>query len=289
MKRSLLFVLLTALMCYGLTAQTFSGGFKAGLNFSRFDGPSETGDTGQDLESYGTGTGFHIGATFALGLTDYFGLKADLMYSQKGTEYQYDGPSYFVLYNATSGTGRVLFGNRNFSLDLLQSYIDIPVMAYVRLGKLELSGGVNAAVLIGSRGTGGITFAENTGAVAPFSVTLDYGFFSSDYGVDAIIESENITLDNANFLLPRTIDAYYETDGQEGKKFNRLDFGLNAGAAFFLNTGLYVGFRYNYGLSDVTKTEQDFSMRALDADRNYVTREDKDRNISLQGSVGFRF
>ncbi|MEL6276676.1 MAG: outer membrane beta-barrel protein, partial [Bacteroidota bacterium] len=67
-----------------LAGQGFSGGFKAGLNFNTFDGPLE--DNGAGTEVFNSTTGFHIGATFAYGFTDLFGLKADLMYSQKGVE-----------------------------------------------------------------------------------------------------------------------------------------------------------------------------------------------------------
>ena len=67
-----------------LSAQGFSGGFKAGLNFSTFDGDAEVDESGNILETFNNTTGFHVAATFAYAFTDLFGVKADLMYSQKG-------------------------------------------------------------------------------------------------------------------------------------------------------------------------------------------------------------
>ncbi|MCB0615727.1 MAG: PorT family protein, partial [Phaeodactylibacter sp.] len=61
------------------------------------------------------------------------------------------------------------------------------------------------------------------------------------------------------------------------------------GLAFYLNQGLYVGLRVNYGLSDLTRTERDVSRKELDDSNNFIFREDKDRNLTLQASVGFSF
>src|SRR5688572_9699037 len=72
-------------------------GFKAGLNYSRFDGPSETGPNGESLETYSTSSGFHIGGIVNIKFTDIVGLRTEFTYSQRGTKYDYEGPSYYTV------------------------------------------------------------------------------------------------------------------------------------------------------------------------------------------------
>ena len=72
------------------------------------------------------------------------------------------------------------------------------------------------------------------------------------------------------------------------KKTFAIDFGLNAGVSFFVNRGLFLGFRANYGLSDVTKDIYDVSLAKLNNGAT-IGRSDKDANLSLQTSIGFSF
>lgn len=271
-----------------LSAQgEFSGGFKAGLNFNEIDGPAEN-----ENESYDTNTGFHIGASFVYSFTDLFGMKAELMYSQKGARYSYEGPSYFTFYTTTTGTPIYADGNRRSDISISNSYIDIPVLLYYKIGKLELEAGANVGFLISSSGSGGITFSGTTQAGTPipeFTTGADFGYYSSERGLDALLSTEQITLNTLPAFRPTSIDAYYESTDSEAKKYKTLDVGLNAGLAFFLNEGLYIGVRANYGLSDITNEEQDISPVALLPGNQYETRDDQDRNISFQASVGFRF
>ena len=77
--RSFILFIATCIALSPLFAQgEFSGGFKAGLNFSNIDGPLEN-----DSESFSVNTGFHIGATVMYSFTDAIGVKGELMYSQK--------------------------------------------------------------------------------------------------------------------------------------------------------------------------------------------------------------
>lgn len=265
----------------------FSGGFKAGLNFNNIDGPTETAD-----EVFESNTGFHIGASFVYSFTDLIGVKAELMYSQKGTQYTYDGPSYFTFYTTNTGTPIYATGNRNSDISISNSYIDIPVLLYYKVGRLEFEAGVNAGFLIGSSGSGGITFSGTTQAGTPvprFTTGVDYGYINGERGVDAIQGSSTITLNTLQAFLPSSIDAYYEGADNDKNKYKTVDFGWNAGVAFFLNEGLFVGVRGNFGLSDITNEEQDLSPVSLAPGNRYQTRDDEDRNVSIQASVGFRF
>ena len=271
-----------------LPAQKLSGGFKSGLNFSTFRGPSEMNAEGEALEQFKTNTGFHIGAAFRLSFSDYFGLRAELLYSQKGVDYTYEGQSYWTFVNTS--TPQYTVGNRVTIISINNSYIDLPLMAYVRLGRLELSGGINASVLLGSIGTGDLTYSGTTqGGVSldPFTLALDFNYFRDRYQGYNTYENHVFPVGNSQLEVPKNIGAYYEGADNGEDLFKRTDFGLNAGISFYLNKGLYLGFRANFGLTDVTNTQQDISRFRLDANNGYIFRDDVDKNLSFQTSIGF--
>jgi hypothetical protein len=214
------------------------------------------------------------------------------MYSQKGTQYGYNGPSYFTFYTTNTGTPIYATGNRRSDISISNSYIDFPVLVYYKIGKFELEAGANAAILVGSSGSGGITFSGSTAAgsvVETFTTGVDFAYYSNDRGLAELQGSREISLNTLSAFQPESIGAYYEAADNDGNKYKTLDFGLNAGLAFFMNKGLYLGFRANIGLSDITNEEQDLSPVALAPGNIYQTRNDKDTNFSLQASVGFRF
>lgn len=292
MHRIILLFALALLASLPLSSQEFSAGFRAGLNFSTINGPLETDDSGNDLEDYTIKTGFHVGAIANLKFNDIFGLRGELLYSQKGTQYSFVGPSYWVFYTANDMPVYAT-GNRNTTLTVTNSYIDIPVTAVGRLGRLELSGGLNLGILISSRGTGQLSFSGQSAGgstVDPFTIALEFNYFDDTFQRTDATDVETRRIDGKDVLIPKTLGAYYQTTEEESDKlFNTLELGLIGGLAFYLNQGLYLSFRANYGLSDLTKTNQDISKLSLDASRNFIFREDDDRNLTLQASVGFSF
>ena len=272
-----------------LAAQEFSGGFRAGLNFITFDGDTEMGN-GMTLERFNRTTGFHVGATFAYELTDLVGLKADLMYSQKGGEVLYEGPSYFFLYPPDVGTAERLNAELQSERDVLNSYIDIPVVAYYRLGPLELEGGLSAGFLVNSRASGSASYTavrDLQGRDFPnIAYNYDYNYFQEAIGRDAVLEFSDVA-SIAN--VPDVVDAYYNSTDNT-PLYRRFDFGAVVGVSFFLNNGLYIGGRYQFGLTDTTRPDND--QRLFTADNNTAieyNRDDKDYNRVIQASVGFRF
>lgn len=289
MRFSILFIIVFIALV-PLSAQgEFSGGFKAGLNFSNFDGPVEN-----ESESFNVNTGFHIGATIMYSFTDAIGVKGELMYSQKGTQYTYKGDSYFTFYTSGANEGIPIYatGERSMDISISNTYLDVPVMVYARVGKFEFEAGVNAGVLISSRGSGGVKFSGSSLAgsrIDEFTSAIDYAYFSNERGFDALISREDITINTLGAHQPTNINAYYEAADSDENKYNALDFGLNAGILFFMNKGLYLGLRGNLGLTDITNEAQDLALGALKQGGGYTTRNDEDKNVSLQASVGFRF
>ena len=290
MQRFFLFFLILTSPLATIKSQDFSVGFKAGLNFSRISGPSETDNSGTEIEDFTLTSGFTFGARFNVGLTDIFGVRAELVFAQKGTEYEFDGDSFWRF--PTNNGGSVLTtGNRRTVLRVINGYLEIPLMAYARFDRVELSGGVSIATLLSSRGTGEIIISgESSGqTVSPFTMILDY-----DYSDDPLIptsseEGEIRNIGGFDVTIPESIGAYFEASGNDAKAFNTLDFGLNAEVAFYLNKGLYIGLRGTYGLTDVTDNDQDFSKLSETADNMVELRNDTDRNLSLLASLGFSF
>ena len=289
--RPILYGLLLLLPYTTLHAQEFSGGFRAGLNFISFEADAEMDSDGMTLEEFKRTTGFHVGATFAFEITDLVGLKADLMYSQKGGEVLYEGPSYLFLYTPDGQAERIQ-GSLQSERDVLNSYIDIPVVAYYRLGPLELEGGLSAGLLVNSRASGSAaysnTFDSQGRGLGTIVYNYDFNYSDEVTGRDAVLEFADA---GGLANVPAVVNAYYNsTDSRP--LYRRLDFGLVGGVSFFLNNGLYVGARYLLGLTDTTRGEND---QRLFSDPNTVAGEleyntdDKDYNRVIQASVGFRF
>ena len=106
MKHIPLLCLFLLLSIAGLEAQDITYGFRAGLTRSTIDGPSEQSALG-DLEEYNYNTGFHIGGGVKIPFSDLIGLRAELVYSQKGAKYTYSGKT--IRFYRTEAGGRVRF------------------------------------------------------------------------------------------------------------------------------------------------------------------------------------
>ncbi|MEM7573829.1 MAG: porin family protein [Bacteroidota bacterium] len=277
--------LLLAVLGLALQAQQFSGGFKAGLNFNRFEGPVE-GVDGMDFESFNNSTGFHVGATFAYEFTDLVGLKMELIYSQKGGEISYEGPGYVFLYSDTDE--QAFFADTRVIQSIVNSYLDFPLTAYYRLGPLELEGGANFGFLISSRGSGSARYETQVPDIGELAFTYDANFLGDRAGAGSIGRFADNTLPSG-FLPPSLIGAYYNSD-RDDSRYSRIDLGLVIGLSVYLNNGLYVAARYNHGLTDVTQPENDLRRSELGTNNSRLFNEDdEDFNRSLQFSVGFRF
>ena len=286
---TLLFLIM--LGCSGIIYSQTSGAFKAGLNASRFVGPAQVDDNGKEVDSYSFATGFHIAGGVNVKFTDLVGVRIELMYSQKGTDYMYDGQSYFT-FNRVDDDPTYSTGTRKTVLTITNSYLDLPILAYYRLGRLEFSGGINIGFLTGARGSGELTYFGETelgNPIDPFTIALDFNYFNDNFQLNDPTETQTVIVDGEPVEIPKTIGPFYETREVDERLFNRFDFGLNAAIAFYLNDGLYLGFRVNYGLVDITNNKVDVSTVKLDENKDFIRREETDRNLSLQTSLGFSF
>jgi len=266
-------------------------GFRAGASIAKLDGPSELGPNGEELEEYTMARGFHIGASVSYKFTDLVGMKAEFVYSQRGTEYTYDGPSYYVLGRGTIRS-TTIYGDRQQTLDLSNVFLDIPVLAYYKIGKLELCGGVNTGILLASTAGGSTNFegiSSLGNPIAPFQVGLNHNY-KKDKAGEASSETFDVSIDESfPYAVPETVMAYYEFETKEENQYKTIDFGLVVGAAFYINEGLYLSARYTHGLSDADVNNYDVSLQSLNTDGSFKYRDDDNKSRSWQFSVGFSF
>ncbi len=288
----ILFVFLAVCFTTASFAQDIGFGFKAGLNFNTFKGDAEADDAGNSLEEFSTNTGFHVGATFTFAATELMGLRGEFMLSQKGGRRAYNGPSYYFLYDLDGNRSQVS-GNRKIDINVNQSYLEIPVMGYFKPVKfLEIYAGGSIGFLVGSSGFGELTFngvGPTGAALKEFSHELDVNYFGDNpRGFSVGNPPQTITYKGQTIPVPQTAGAYFEFTEDRGNLYKVIDAGLVGGLSIFFNKGLYVSGRVNYGLTDVTKSNADVSLRQLD-NGEFITRDDDDRNFSIQASIGFSF
>jgi len=274
----------------GIKAQELSYGFRVGLNVSTLLADKEELN-GETLESFSTNTGFHVGGGVRVAFSELWGLRSEIVFTQKGTKKTFSGPSFFVFQDPNGDI--VSMGDKSISLNISNAYLEIPVMVYGKLGKkIEVFGGVYGSFLVGSTATGELiyengTIPNNNNVIEKLQLTLDYNY-NKDGAGDLIngVENIDVQVGNENVEVPNTLSAYYflDEDQKDGKPFKVFDAGLSAGAAYFLNGGLYFSAIAQYGLLDVSNSSLDFSNTVIN-----TTRDDQDTNLSFQFSVGFSF
>jgi len=289
--RNHLFLLILLFLPIFLTGQEWSGGIRAGLNYSSIDGPSEVDSKGNDLEKNTFSSGFHIGGMITMKLNSVAGLRAEILYSQRGTDYQYQGESYFRLFTE-SGAVASSRGTRYTTLRVTNTYVDLPLSAYLRLGRIELSAGGYGSFMLTSRGVGELNYNGKSTVgqtIEPILIPLKYDYFKDQFQQTGVPNAKFITVDNRRVVVPSTLGAYYDARDTGVPLYRRIDAGLQAGLGVFMSQGLYLGARIQKGFLDLTRAEQELSLLNLDSSGKVIPRNDKDQNLSLQLSIGFSF
>jgi len=312
MKLRLYFFLFLVLnICLESQAQGIGTTFRVGLNSSRFLGPSEKGADGSNLEEFTTFTGFHVAGGVVFKLLDHYGFKAELMYTQKGSRYTYEGPSTYIFTTTRSGNYATAVGTRTISDRITNSYLELPVTGYMKYGKFELNAGVSISFLASSGAVGDMVFSGTSGINnEPVEIV---SLINHNYRKDRLEFTQNIlsfqeefykeiTVDGEQVILLTEETAYAQwTDASpflgvygkpevrlDEKVFRGLDFAINAGLSYYISEGLFFGFTASYGLRDVTNPYFEYSYSESEG-LNRVERSDTDRNFVLMGSVGFSF
>ena len=277
-------------------AQELGYGIRVGLNFNKLNGPSEMDIDGNNLETFDFNTGFNVGGVFIFKFTDLFGARTGIFYSQRGMKYKYEGPSFQFFTNEINSSQVKSEGDRIYRMTVTNSYIEIPLTAYYKFGeRFEVHGGVLLGILTASTAVGEFDYKGSLPGIPELDFVQNLDF---NYRKDEPASPDDITDDTPVFLflsnqntirIPQTVGAYYmDFPEKDGNYYNGFDLGITAGFSFYLNGGLYLMFSGNYGLIDATNDFYDIS-RYESEGLQYIQRNDKDYNVSLQISLGFSF
>ncbi|MFN0034226.1 MAG: outer membrane beta-barrel protein [Saprospiraceae bacterium] len=276
-------------------------GFKTGLNFAHINGPSETNDAGAELETWKNSTGFHIGMTFAYKFTDNFGLRGEFLYSKRGAKYTFEGQSYRIFQHST---GSVLtLGTSRYLINVNNSYLDIPILAFARFGDFEISGGGYAGILVQTAGEGSLRYSGKTAGLGndvyeqpnatdtELNFNLNHNYRRDDPRTGATEGETPVSVQVDGFVseTPKTLGAYYDLPDDKGSLYNTFDFGLVGGVSYYISNALYFNARLQYGLSDITNNKADLAKTRVGTNGELLFRDDKDKNFVIQASVGFSF
>ena len=277
-----------------LNAQGFGTIFRAGLNVSSFGGDRLTTADGRNIETYNTSTGFHIGAgaRYKFDYEGKYGASLELLYSLKGGLITFEGDSYYIFRNSQGAVIRS-FGTRRQVVDVSNSYIEFPVNFFAKVGKLEFHAGAYAGFRLRSIANGEYRFTSSTPSNVNFSVILDQNFTRDklpDYSVPFPTDQvQTLQVAGEFFQIPRTQGAYFEHEVINGPLYRSIDIGLLGGISYYLTDGLFLGLRAQYGLSDVTRNDMHINLNRLNENNQLLFRDEVQRNLILQISVGFAF
>lgn len=281
MKFSFIAILVVSIVL--VQAQETHLGLRIGINSATMSGGT------QENSKYKPQSGFHIGPSFSYGFSDLMGIRGELIFSQKGSAFEYDGPGYFTIrknaeFITTSGT-------RSMRMAINNNYLDIPLSFYTLFFEhLDVSIGAYASVLVGSSVKGDIEYSgkrDNSSAlVGPLRFLLDGNYYGDKAGAASGTGTQTIRLEGDQITLPDRLGAYYEYRTKpSGTKYNLVDYGLTGAIHYRLSGGLYAGIRYQYGLSDVSNNKFDISYKSLSPAKEFVLVPEKLKNRTLQFSI----
>jgi hypothetical protein len=261
-------------------------GIRAGLNFSKFQGPEEPGV----IEKNTYTNGFHFGFTYSYPIFENLHIRGELLYSQLGNNLEYEGESYYrIRTDSKTATER---GNSIMNLKVTNTYIGIPILLqYTIKKKFEISFGGYVNYLVQSRGLGQQRFISYDRPAEIFmKQSLDHNY-KKDVAGGGSLSGPAVIVDGKVVFLFKNTGAYYQMTAPEksGNLYNNIDYGLTGGLSYFVTKGFFIGLRYDYGLTDLTNNRMDPSRRSLDENGEFIYLNHFDRHVAFNVSMGFRF
>jgi hypothetical protein len=281
------YIIFLSLFLFSSTLIAQSFGIRAGLNYTKFSGPLEQGVN----EKFSLANGFHFGVNYAYKMADIFSIKGELVYTQIGSKYNYEGDSF---YKIPIGSNAFSYekGKSTIEMKISNAYISLPVtFQWQASKKLELYAGGYASILIGPKGNGTIYFEQSDSLFFKQSLIHSYNKDEAG-GIATNAIGPSVWVDGKIETLDRDAGAYYNllANEKEANLYNTFDYGITGGFNYFINKGFYVGFKYDYGLTDVTNDKVDFLRKTFDEENNLSTKANHfDRNVGFEVSFGFRF
>lgn len=278
-------------------------GIKTGLNVTTFIGGAEMNTDGKALDKNEVKTGFQVGMTAALPLSDVFGVQAELLYTQRGSKYTYEDKGFYALTDKfgqtieTKGDLRVLLLNSN-------SYLELPLLAYIKpLKPLKIELGVSPMILLSSVGAGEFLLKNRSYTPSGSSTArpidgemvqvLTYDYIKDGVAQPALVRQDSVNVSGTDYRFPSAINGYYYNNEKPiGENvFNFFDISANLGAAYTFSSGLSFNLRGSYGLLDATNNRYDRKWAASTGAPNYkAVQLNRDlRNFNVALTIGFSF
>jgi hypothetical protein len=295
MKHIIIFLLTICLASNSTFAQEgFGFGMHIGMNYATIRGTSEvtTGAT-TTPETFNYNSGLQGGLLVRYGLTDLIGFRLEANYAQRGMKYNYEGIG-IQAFRDDNAAAILTTGTLKYNLNLTNSYIELPLTVYARLGdKWEIHGGGYFAYLVKSAADGALNLKNaktlvGTAVPAEYNGTLDYNFLSADDDKADVTNNKVLFTEGARIVKsPVSLGAYYGRGTANGYLLNRVDYGLVAGLSYRMRSGLTAMARFNYGMTDVTNNAVHAMQSALSADKKFILRDSNDKNMSVQISFIF--
>ena len=287
-------LLIAIILCFGLSAVAqHRVGVRAGLNYSKFTGPLEAN------ESYGITGGFHFGINYTYELNDVLGFRGELLYTQRGSEQNYLGDSYYIINPISNHETFTANGNVDMNIKISNAYLSLPFTAHYRLSrKFEVFGGISIDFVVGPTGRGKAKFTHESDENITFTESFDHRYNSDVAGqyntFIPFTDNVQVNVDGEIVTLPRITGAYYNydrppVDEDIPSRINGFDSHLIGGFNYYINSGFYLGARVEYGLLDVTRDAVDRSLGELGEDGKFIFRDDSDKSFNIALSFGFKF
>ncbi len=266
-KLNVLFI--AALMLIG-TAANAQFGIKLGANMSAIGsyGNSEEGESANLKLGYQGGIFYKANIGKA-------GVMIEINYEARGTVSKKDYTFDYLVIDPTTGlpilnpqSGGPLTPTYavNQEANSVHNYVNIPLLFFVGGDRLNFYVGPNVGILLSGS--------------SDFTRTID---------IAALGQTTNTDLEDVDWLDYESFKAIFsQAPAEDGEFLNSLDIGINVGAMFNITESLFIDLRVNQGLMDVTNNAYDNSIYPS-PDFTFASREDADRNLSIQASIGYQF
>ncbi len=287
-RRIVILVMGWMILSLNVSAQDWNLGIRAGISQSKFNGPLI------ETEQYGLSGGFHFGVNFQWNFNELIAVRSEIIYTQNGSSYNIRDENGFYVFNRQTNPRYILRDSIDMNLKHSNAYIQFPQTFHVRIGqKLELFGGGYIGLMLSPTATGTIIFGgQRSEQDHAFRQGLNFNYNSDLAGQQNTNFSSStieIIVDGVDINLPGLVGAYYLYETKDANRFYNIDYGLIGGVSYYLNRGLYLMGRVEYGLRDITNRAADVSYTDINPNGTLIFDDHNDRNLSFNLSLGFRF
>ncbi len=239
-------------------------GVKAGgnLSMSGIFGSSEEGET----EAFKPG--FQGGIFYKAGISEMVSVMVELNYEARGRVSKKDYTIGLPIEDTSTGNTVIADYVINQEIDSRQTYVNLPIL--VLMGNLKLKGYVGA----------------NIGYLISGKADLKRMNEASFNGTTINNQETELEVDWQDYDSFK--DTFSTPHSEDGDFLNSLDFGINFGAMYYIGAGVVADLRVSQGFADSTNNHYDNSIYPSE-DFTFESREDTDRNFSIQLGIGYFF